>query len=72
MLMILVMLVVGFEDSIRCCCYDSISDRSIDPCCLNVEMVKLNIIQSALSHHEYDRIDSPGTRENPRTNATER
>jgi hypothetical protein len=44
---------------------------SIDPCCLNVGMVKLNHIQSAPSHHEYDRIDSPGTRENPRTNATE-
>jgi hypothetical protein len=44
----------------------------IDPCCLNVGMVKLNHIQSAPSHHEYDRIDSPGTRENPRTNATER
>jgi hypothetical protein len=37
-------------------------------------MVKLNHIQSAPSHHEYDsakrtlrdRIDSPGTRENPR------
>jgi hypothetical protein len=53
--------------------------QAIDPCCLNLGMVKLNHIQSAPSHHEYDpaqrtlrdRIDSPGTRENPRTNATE-
>jgi DNA (cytosine-5)-methyltransferase 1 len=46
-------------------------DRAIDPCCLNVGVVKLNHIQSAPSHHEYDRIDSPGTRKNPRTNTTE-
>jgi hypothetical protein len=35
-------------------------------------MVKLSYIQSALSHHEYDRVDSPGARKNPRTNATKR
>jgi hypothetical protein len=46
--------------------------RSIDPCYLNMRMVKLNHIQSAPSHHEYDRIDCSRTRENPRTNATER
>jgi hypothetical protein len=28
--------------------------RTIDPCCRNVGMVKLNHIQSAPSHHEYD------------------
>jgi hypothetical protein len=79
MLMILVLLVVSFEDLIRCCCYESISESSIDPCRLNVGMVKLNYVQSAPSH-EYDsakrtlreRIDSLGTRKNPRTNATKR
>jgi hypothetical protein len=69
------LMVGGFDrDDVR-----SSFGLSIDPCCLNVGMVKLNHIPSAPSHHEYDpakrtfrdRIDSQGTRENPRTNATE-
>ncbi len=32
----------------------SISDGWIDPCCLNVGMVKLDYIQSAPSHYEYE------------------